>query len=337
MTSHRGIFRVFPLIIAQIAAQGQVPSGKNLAFDVATVKPASPLDMQRLAADVQAGRTPRIGPQIEASRATYTFMSLDSLIAVAYRVRLYQISGPPWLSQQRFDIVAKFPEGATRNDVPAMLKSLLEERFKLVARRAQQEHKVLALIVGKSGIKMKGSALAPQAIDPNAPLKPGEQQSEGSDGPVRTKADPDGTVTVNMGTKGTVVWKSDRQNQSLHLESSGLTLAGYAEMLSYLFMQMGGPGSRQVVDMTGIKGHYQVDVEISLADLRAMARAQGTAAPAGQQGGGAGANTDLEAADPGGGAGVLDSVKMMGLKLEARKATVERLVIDHVEKTPTQN
>lgn len=324
-------------LVALGVAQGQAAPNRRPAFDAATVKPAAPLDMQRVAADIQAGRKPKIGPQIGTSRATYTYMSLDSLIALAYNLPLFQISGPSWLSEKRFDIEATIPEGASRDAVPAMLQSLLEERFKLATHQAQQEQKVLALVVGKNGIKTKEAAISPQPIDPKAPLMADEQQTEGTDGPMRTRVSPDGTVTVNMGTKGTVVWKASGQGQSLQFQSSGLTMAGYAEMLSYLFLQMGGPGSRQVVDLTGLKGYYPVDVEISRADLMAMARAQGTEMQAGPPGGGAGMNAIPEAPDPGGGLGVFDSVKQMGLKLEERKAPVKRLIIDSMEKEPTEN
>jgi uncharacterized protein (TIGR03435 family) len=337
MKFHRSIISaLILLLVATGAARGQTPQGK-LSFDVATVKPAAPLDMQRLAADVQAGRMPKIGPEIDASRATYSYMSLDQLIALAYNVRLYQIGGPPWLSDARFDIEATIPEGATKDDAPAMLRVLLEERFKLVAHRTQEEHTVLALVVGKSGPKMKEAATAPQAFDPNSPLAPGERQIDGLDGPMRMKLSPDGMVTMNMGAKGTITQKFDRQNQSLDLKSSAVTMAGFAEMLSNLFMQMGGANSRQVVDMTGLKGNYEVAVEISLADMVTLARSQGMALPAPPPSGRAGANTVPEASDPGGGSSVYESVRQMGLKLEDSKATVDRLVIDHVEKTPTEN
>jgi uncharacterized protein (TIGR03435 family) len=104
-------------------------------------------------------------------------------------------------------------------------------------------------------------------------------------------------------------------------------------------MQMGGGGGRQVVDMTGLKGNYQVAVDISLADAMAMARAQGMipqSAPPGA--GAAGALPDSEASDPGGaGSTVFASVKKLGLKLEPSKAQVEQLIVDHVEKSPTEN
>jgi uncharacterized protein (TIGR03435 family) len=43
------------------------------------------------------------------------------------------------------------------------------------------------------------------------------------------------------------------------------------------------------------------------------------------------------ASDPGGSSSLFQAVQSMGLKLESRKALVEQLVIDHVEKTPTEN
>jgi uncharacterized protein (TIGR03435 family) len=125
------------------------------AFDVASVKPAAPLDMAKLAADAQAGKMPKLGARIEGSRAEFTYVALKELIAYAYKVKSYQISGPDWLTTQRFDIVAKLPDGASKDDAPKMLQALLAERFKLTAHRDNQEHPVLGLVVGKGGPKMK--------------------------------------------------------------------------------------------------------------------------------------------------------------------------------------
>ena len=335
MKFHRRIVSALILLLfASAIARGQAPQSK-LAFDVATVKPAAPLDPAQLAADIKAGRMPKVGQQIDATRATYTYTQLDELIAMAYKMRLYQISGPPWLSQERFDIVASLPEGATKDDVPAMLQALLAERFKLVAHHAQEEHKVLGLVVGKGGPKMKESATTPQAFDPNSPLAPGERQVDDADGPMRVKMGSDATITANMGARGTIIEKINRQNMTFDITSSGVTMGGFAQLLSTILMQMGGANSRQVVDMTGLKGYYQIDVEISIADLMAMARTQGMPMPASPSSGGA--NTVPEASDPGGGSSVFESVSQMGLKLQDSKATVDRLVIDHIEKTPTEN
>lgn len=315
-------------LIAQAAAA-------KLAFDVATVKPAAPLDPQQIAADIRAGKTPRIGPHMSADRADYYYMPLKELIATAYKMKSYQVTGPDWLATERFDIEAAFPEGASKDDVPAMLQALLADRFKLTAHRETADHKVLALIVAKGGAKLKESATAPQPFDPNAALKPGEMEFDAQDGPVRVTRNHDGSVTFNMGARGTMTQKFDAQNQIMHLDSSMVTMAGFADILSSILTQMGG---RQVVDMTGLKGNYGVSVQIALADLMTMARSQGFAPPPSPpSGAAASAGADLVASDPGGGTSVYESVKHMGLELEERKAPVEQLVIDHVEKQPTEN
>jgi uncharacterized protein (TIGR03435 family) len=91
--------------------------------------------------------------------------------------------------------------------------------------------------------------------------------------------------------------------------------------------------------MTGIKGNYDATVELSLLELIAMARAAGADIPAGVPGGPGGpGNAPAVASDPsGGGSSLADAVQSMGLKLESRKATVDQFVVDHIEKTPTEN
>ncbi len=81
--------------------------------------------------------------------------------------------------------------------------------------------------------------------------------------------------------------RMDMQAQIITLESSKVTMAGFADMLTNM-LQMGGGGGRQVVDMTDLKGNYQVAVEISLADAMAAARAQGINVPMPPAGGGGG-------------------------------------------------
>jgi uncharacterized protein (TIGR03435 family) len=163
---------------------------------------------------------------------------------------------------------------------------------------------------------------------------------DGPDGPIRIKRNADGSATMNMGSKGIITQKIDSQNQTVDLESTQVTMEGFADMLTNI-LQMGGSGGPQVVDMTNLKGNYQVAVEISLADLMAFAREQaremGVNVPATTGGGAAETSPAAAASDPAGGATIYASVEKLGLKLEQRKAKVEQLVIDHVEKTPTDN
>ncbi len=331
------LFFVVCMAFTTGVSSGQTAPGK-LAFEVASVKPSPPIDWVKLAAQVQTGKMPRMGVHVDGSRAEYIYMTLKELIANAYGMKSYQLTGPAWLGNERFDIVAEMPDGAKKDDAPAMLQALLAERFMLTAHRDLQEHPVLALVVGKGGPKLK-DAPAPEPSDEDAPLKPGEVKIDGPDGPIRMTTNSDGSVKVNMGAKGTITQKVDMGTQTIHIESSTVTMAGFAEQLTQL-MQMGGGGGRQVVDMTDLKGSYQVALDISLVDLMSMARAQGIDLPASLPKPGVAGVRDMPASaasDPSGSATLYASVEKLGLKLEQRKAKVDQLMIDHVEKTPTEN
>jgi len=310
------------------------------AFEVATVKPAQPMDQTKIIAALQSGGKMPMGANIDSRRAEYLYLDLKTLMTYAYGVKPYQITGPDWMSTTRFDIVAKMPEGSTKEDAPKMLQSLLEERFKLTTHRVSAEHPVLALVVGKGGPKLKASAERPVAIDESAPLKAGEMKMDGPDGPVRAKIDlATGSSVVDMGLKGKMSYRMNPAMQSMHLEFSMTTMAGFADMMTQLMTQLsGGAGVRQIVDMTGIQGNYDSSLEISLAEIIAMAKSAGVDIPMGAPGGPGAAGNIPIASDPGGGGtSVTDAVQSMGLKLESRKAMVDQLIVDHVEKTPTEN
>ena len=309
------------------------------AFEVATIKPAPPMDMAKVAAALQAGGKMPIGANVEFLRAEYRYLDLRSLTSYAYGVKPYQIAGPDWMATTRFDIVAKMPEGSKKDDAAKMLQALLEERFKLTTHRTSAEHPVLALVVGKGGPKLKASADKPVAIDENAPLKPGELKMDGSDGPVRVKVDvTTGSSVIDMGLQGKMAYRLNPATRTFHIDFTMTTMTGFANMITQLFEQLGGTGGRQVVDMTGIKGNYDATVELSLAEIIAMARAAGADIPVGAPGGAGGRGDVPLASDPGGGGTSLtDAVQAMGLRLESRKATVDQLIVDHIEKTPTEN
>jgi uncharacterized protein (TIGR03435 family) len=313
------------------------------AFEVATVKPSPPLDPVKLAAALQAGGKMPIGANVEFLRAEYLYLDPRSLMSLAYGVKPYQITGPDWMTTTHFDIVAKMPEGSKKEDAPKMLQTLLEDRFKLATHRASAEHPVLALVVGKGGPKLKASAEKPVAIDESAPLKPGESKMDGSTGPVRVKVDvTTGSSVIDMGLQGKMSFKLDPAKGTMHLDFSMTTMTGFADMVTQVFAQLGGTGGRQVVDMTGIQGNYDATVDLGLAEIVAMARAAGAdipaGGPAGTPGGAGGQGNVPVASDPGGGGTSLtDAVESMGLKLESRKATVDQLIVDHLEKTPTEN
>src|SRR5665213_319159 len=135
-------------------AQAVSAAAKNLTFEVATVWVSAPLSPDQV---VRANAVGRLGAHLDGMRAQYTYMTLKRLMVYAYKLQPYQVSGPDWMASEHFDIVARLPEGTTKNDAPAMLRALLEDRFKLEAHLATSEHPAYALVVAKGGPKLKDS------------------------------------------------------------------------------------------------------------------------------------------------------------------------------------
>jgi uncharacterized protein (TIGR03435 family) len=68
----------------------------------------------------------------------------------------YQIVGPDWLTNDRYDIVARAAGPVAGQQVlQQMLQSLLTDRFKLMVRCEQQPRPVYALIVAERGPQMR--------------------------------------------------------------------------------------------------------------------------------------------------------------------------------------
>jgi len=88
----------------------------------------------------------------------------------AFQVKAHQLIGPPWLYEDCFEIVAKMPEGATIDQIPAMLRVFLAERFKLAAHKENRSRPVYALVVDKNGPKFKEASLNFRRMGP----RPGE-------------------------------------------------------------------------------------------------------------------------------------------------------------------
>src|SRR4051812_33221743 len=95
-------------------ASGQTPSGAP-EFEVASVKPSTahqghPMPMMSGAIAEMMGFNGGPGTE-DPGRIDYSGVSLKMLLVRAYGVRPYQISGPGWLDNERYDIVAKVPPG----------------------------------------------------------------------------------------------------------------------------------------------------------------------------------------------------------------------------------
>ncbi len=268
-------------------AFGQAPAVKP-AFEVASIKPAQPMPMGQM----------RINMGADAGMLRYITVSLKDVIRVAYRVKEFQVQGPDWLNNTRFDIVAKLPDGSSKDQIPEMLQALLADRFKLTVHRDTKEHAIYAMLVSKGGPK----------------LKPAEEIAEGPGDPAKGQV-PRGAMMMQVDGAGA------------HLKAPAATLAGLAEMISRF-------SERPVVDMTGIEGQYSFDLVFSPEALGGMPGGRG-GPPMPPPGAGDHPHSDAPPAEAAG--SIYESVQKYGLKLDPRKAAMEVLIVDQIEKTPTEN
>jgi uncharacterized protein (TIGR03435 family) len=80
---------------------------------------------------------------------------LMALLMLAYDVSPMQVSGVPSVFlEKRYDIEATCEEPMTKEQLPHLLRSLIEERFHLSVHREVKEQPVYALIVGKGGPRL---------------------------------------------------------------------------------------------------------------------------------------------------------------------------------------
>jgi len=181
-------------------------------FEVASVK----------ASDPNPQNSVLVGMAADPSRVRYANITLRDCIRGAFRTRDFQIVGPDWMANARFEIDAKLPAGASTDKIPEMLQALLADRFKLTTRRETKEMAVYALLVGNGGPKLKPTEVK---IDEKTPL------AMGTDGKPRAMVSFGGTasaITVNAPS------------------ASLLTFVGVTSRFT----------ARPIVDLTGIDGLY---------------------------------------------------------------------------------
>jgi uncharacterized protein (TIGR03435 family) len=289
------------------------------SFEVASIKPVE-LNIQAMAALLASGKL-HLGMNIDEARVDIGLMSLGELIPIAFKVKAHQVAGPDWMKDRRFDIIAKLPDGATKEQVPEMLQSLLAERFQLKTHRENREIPVYALVVAKGGPKLKESteADAPAAVPGAIAISNGQNQFQVS-------GDRGGGATIVSSQTGTMKIGRGSEGQ-IRMEMGRVSMNGFAEMLNRFV-------DRPVVDMTELKGTYEVALDVSQETMLAVARASGigNAVLAGR-----GADSGrVTASDPSSNS-VFASVQQLGLRLEPRKNPTEVIVVDHLEKMPTEN
>jgi uncharacterized protein (TIGR03435 family) len=140
--SARAITLFSGTIIALATAQPAHPQDTRPAYEVASIKPN----------DSSSGNSSTNGSK---GQIVFTNQALKRLIERAYNAQPFQVTGPSWVSDARFDIVAKYPADTKKDDRPVMLRTLLEDRFKLAVHHETKEMPGYTLVVAKGGFKLK--------------------------------------------------------------------------------------------------------------------------------------------------------------------------------------
>jgi uncharacterized protein (TIGR03435 family) len=200
---------VAPLVVSHltVAAQQATP-----AFEVVSIKP----------------NTNGISNAIPPSRSNGSFsasnVAVKSVIANAYELRIFQIEGgPDWLTSERFDIIARGPEGTPDRLRPAMLRTLLADRFRLVAHLETREQQVYSLVL------LRGDGrLGPQ-------LKP-STATESSSGGFPSSSVSNGTARIN--------------GRRVSMDTLAIMLT------SAVFNQ-------RVINRTGLSGEFELDLRFT--------------------------------------------------------------------------
>jgi uncharacterized protein (TIGR03435 family) len=274
-----------PFVNAAVA-YGQ--SNKRLVFDVASVKRVAPNAKEEYEYRFEPG----------GKLIIRNFRVID-LIIIAWHLRAFEIEGPAWISRQGtyYDIDAEAAGNPTIDQMRVMLRSLLEDRFHLVAHLQSNSGPYFALRRGGP----LGSGLTP--------TRPGACMHLADYGARAPLPVAPAGATPFCGFKARLV-KWEGGGTATRFEWQGMPIANVARVL-------GTQLDREVNDDTGLSGDFDVRLEFRPDNFSGGSAAPGLA----------------ESTAPSIFAAVQEE---LGLKLVAEKGPVEVLAIDHVEQ-PTAN
>jgi uncharacterized protein (TIGR03435 family) len=242
------------LVVGSPALAQQAPA----EFEVASVKP-------------NTSGTRNSGTTTSKGQVRFDNASLKSCIQQAFDVRDFSLSGPGWLDDERFDIVAKIPADAPRSAIATMLQALLKDRFKLVVHWVPKELSGYALVAARNGVTLH-------------------------------QVEDTGSVSTSTGDR--------------IITSTQISMDRLADVLG---RQLNQP----VQNLTELKGVFEIKLEWTPDAVPAAP--SGDASPA-------------KLPDSAAGPSIFTALQQqLGLRLRAQKVTIQTLVVDHIERVPSEN
>jgi len=207
------------------------PQDSTPAFEVASVKVSPP---PLAATGIAHGCKP------DPAIVQCTGATLKMLLLRAYRVKYFQIEGPAWIETENYDVSAKVPEGAPAGDVPAMLATLLAQRFAVKLHKETRMLPSYDLIVAKGGPKLReiDAVKLPAMPEPGSAVPP---PPGGSGGQPPISSMPVGVLALRVNSNGATTMQGNVTMEDL---------AGY----------LTGSLNRPVFDRTGLKGAFAIEL-----------------------------------------------------------------------------
>jgi uncharacterized protein (TIGR03435 family) len=273
-------------------------------FEAASIKPSAWKPATGAPGERGTGDGCPTSMKLDPARVEIQCATMAMLIGYAFRHPPDRVKGPDWMmtvGTQRWDIVATLPESAAGH-IPEMLQALLAGRFQLALHRGATSGPVYALIASRSGLKMKEAAAAP-AADAVTDVQP-----VGFYGTVQDRV-ADGVMVISSPRMGSVRQTDGADHNHQRWDAESISFEGLAELLDKV-----APMSVPIVDKTGLKGRFQMTLEVEFNDLGNPAEMEARVVRA-----------------------FNDGLRKLGLQLERRRGEVPTLIVDHVEKTPTEN
>src|SRR6185312_14171394 len=163
-------------------------------------------------------------PPIKGGRIRFTDVTLKDILSVAYPVDiLHMFGGPAWISSEKYDVEAVADDAAVSTErYHQMLRTMLAERFRLAIHEETRQEPIYVLETDSRGVKLQPTPQGGCVVLP-----------AGADAP----------------RHGAIC--NDFSGSRTHLEGTGLTMAKFADILSYIV----GP---RVRDKTGLTARFNI-------------------------------------------------------------------------------
>jgi uncharacterized protein (TIGR03435 family) len=198
-------------------------------------------------------------------------------------------------------LTATVPKGATKEQYRLMLRNLLTERFQMKTHMEKQESDVYVLVIGKNGPKLTESTENPAAVEVGPPATAKDLQR-----------DADGFAIYpclhDVMVGGTIHGRTRMRGNHATME----------QLIARIKFMLNLP----LRDETGLKGKYDFVLTYAPAPVVSPPDSSTANIP----------DADVPAAPD-----IIGAMAQIGLKLERKKELIDRLVIDHLEKLPTEN